>query len=138
MAGEQNTIRVGAAAIIEDNKGKILMGKRNVFPKGMWVFPGGGINFGERAEDAVKREIREETGLNVSDAKFFTVYEMIVPENKVHRVIFYFKAKAKDTKKIKPSTDIEELKWMELDEIARLDNLGHATLPVLKIAGYLK
>jgi len=138
MAGEQNTIRVGAAAIIEDKEGRILMGKRNVFPKGMWVFPGGGINFGETAEDAVIREIKEETNLSISDPKFLTVYEMIVPQNNVHRVIFYFKVKTKDTKKIKPSADIEELKWLKLDEIRKLENIGHATIPVLKITGYLK
>ena len=138
MAGEQNVVRVSAAAIIEDEKGRILMGKRNVFPKGMWVLPGGGINFLETSDNAVVREIKEETGLEISSPKFLAAYELIVPENKAHRIIFYYKVKAKSTSKLDPSDDLEELKWLKPDEITNLKNLGQSTIPVLKIAGYLK
>jgi mutator protein MutT len=137
MGAEKNFVRVGAAALVEDERGRILIGKRNVWPKGMWIFPGGGVNFGEKADDAVVREIKEETGLEIKKPELFTVYEMIVPKNDVHRVIFYFKAKVSSKLKLRPSTDIEELKWLKTEEIMKLDKLGDATIPILKIAGYL-
>jgi len=60
---------VSVGAIIEKD-GKILLTKRNVKPfKGAWVIPGGHIEQYEKAEDAVKREVREETGLNIKEAK---------------------------------------------------------------------
>lgn len=138
MGEERNEIRVGSAAIIENPSGKILMAKRKIWPKGMWVLPGGGVKFGETSKDALTRELKEETGIEVSSPDFLTVYELIVPENNVHRVIFYYKVKVNDAKNIRPSSDVEELRWFEPNEIPELENLGHATIPVLKIAGYLK
>ncbi len=42
--------------------------------KDMWALPGGGIDFGETAEDAVKKEVEEEVGLKVTSSKFLQVY----------------------------------------------------------------
>lgn len=114
------------------------MAKRKIWPKGMWVLPGGGINFSETSKEAVIRELKEETGLEIKSPKFVTVYELIVPENNAHRIIFYFKAKVGNLENLRPSSDVEELKWFNPNDILKLENLGHATIPVLKIAGYLK
>jgi 8-oxo-dGTP diphosphatase len=133
MADEKNIVRVGSAALIENSEGKFLIGKRNIFPKGMWVFPGGGVNYGETSEQAVIREIKEETGLDIKPLELIKVEEMIVPENEVHRIIFFYKAKVIGGKE-KPSTDIEELKWLTPEEIVRLENLGHTILNIMKTA----
>ena len=51
------------AAILEW-RGRVLLVKRNIEPgKGLWCLPGGFIEAGETAEEAVTREVREETGL---------------------------------------------------------------------------
>ncbi len=51
----------------------IVLVRRKNPPPG-WAIPGGFIDYGERAEDAARREIREETGLGVGDLRLFGVY----------------------------------------------------------------
>ena len=58
--------KLAVAVVIEVN-GKVIMVKRAVDPgKGLWGFPGGYVNRGERVEDGAAREVNEETGLIVS------------------------------------------------------------------------
>jgi 8-oxo-dGTP diphosphatase len=55
--------------------GKIILIKRKNDPfKGKWALPGGFVEYGEKVEDAVIREIYEETGLKTSIIKIFGVY----------------------------------------------------------------
>ena len=62
-------LRQNAAAVIENSEGLILAcERRNI--KGAWQVPQGGIDEGESAEEAVLREVREETGI---DSKFLKI-----------------------------------------------------------------
>jgi len=61
-------------ALIEKD-GKILMVKaKRGFTEGFWNLPGGFIEFGENLEEAIKREVKEETGLDVKKMGLFNVY----------------------------------------------------------------
>ncbi|RLE50492.1 MAG: NUDIX hydrolase, partial [Candidatus Methanomethylicota archaeon] len=54
---------VGVGAVIIDDNGKILLVKRAQPPgKDLWAIPGGIVKLGETLRNAVKREIKEETG----------------------------------------------------------------------------
>ena len=72
MAGEHDDpgaapwTRVGAYAICTDAEGRLLVCRLAPgYPStGAWTLPGGGVEFGEHPDDAVIRELREETGLN--------------------------------------------------------------------------
>lgn len=57
-----------AGAIIKNEKGEILMIERKIFPPG-WACPAGHIDEGESPEEAMIREVKEETGLIVKDYK---------------------------------------------------------------------
>ncbi|NIO20176.1 MAG: NUDIX domain-containing protein [Candidatus Aenigmarchaeota archaeon] len=55
--------------------GKILLLKRSIKPfRGYWVLPGGRVEFGETVEEAVMREAKEETGLDVEVEKMIGIY----------------------------------------------------------------
>ena len=68
------------ALIFEDNK--VLLIERGKEPlKGYWSLPGGAVETGERLEDAVRRELLEETGLHVNPLYMAEVFERIMPDS---------------------------------------------------------
>lgn len=68
MKGPPRYFRAGVGAVIVDARGRVLVGERRK-RRGAWQFPQGGIESGESPEEAVYREIREETGLKRGDIK---------------------------------------------------------------------
>ena len=60
---------------------RILMAQRGKQPlKGWWSLPGGALETGERLADGVRREVREETGLEVQPLGILEVFERIMPD----------------------------------------------------------
>ena len=58
---------LGVAAVIWNDRQEVLLIRRTKEPrKGQWSLPGGKVEFGEGLEDAVHREVREETGLEIA------------------------------------------------------------------------
>ena len=67
------------ALIVVD--GALLLVRRNNEPvKGEWWVPGGRIHKGESLEEALRREILEETGLELKDCRLINVYSRVFPE----------------------------------------------------------
>ena len=67
------------ALIFNDNQ--VLLVERGKPPlQGYWSLPGGLVEAGERLEDAVVREVKEETGLTVTAGRLATVFERIMPD----------------------------------------------------------
>ena len=56
-------LRLGVGAIVLNNKNKVFVGKRKDNPVNKWQMPQGGVNEGEKLIDAMKRELKEETGI---------------------------------------------------------------------------
>jgi len=73
----QHKIVTGVIAAVTDPAGRVLFIKQQRGPfAGAWLCPGGGIEPGETATDAVVREVYEETGITVQEPVFVGVYEM--------------------------------------------------------------
>ena len=80
------------AVIVVD--GALLLLKRNNSPaKGEWWLPGGRIRRGESLEETVRREVKEETGLEVSSQRLIGVYSRVFPERHDITVAFLCECK---------------------------------------------
>jgi ADP-ribose pyrophosphatase YjhB (NUDIX family) len=71
-SGRALAVRVSASAVILDGKRQVLLQQRS--DGGQWGLPGGGVEIGERVQDTVVREVREETGLVVRPLRLVGVY----------------------------------------------------------------
>ncbi len=71
-ANSSPVFRIGVFALIFDNQGRILLGHRR--DTDWWNLPGGGMELGETVDEAVRREVREETGLEVEVERLVGVY----------------------------------------------------------------
>ncbi|MEK7701884.1 MAG: NUDIX domain-containing protein [candidate division NC10 bacterium] len=65
-------IRPSVSAVIFDRRGRLLLQQRS--DGGQWGLPGGSVEIGESVTDAVRREVREETGFVVSVCRLVGVY----------------------------------------------------------------
>jgi len=74
----------------------LLMKRKNDPAKGEWWFPGGRIRKGESFEGALRREIREEAGIDIHIVKFVGAYNRIFPERHDIALVFLCKASSKD------------------------------------------
>jgi mutator protein MutT len=82
-------IGVGVGAIIVDGQGRLFLARRG--PKarnerGLWEFPGGSVELGERLADALQREIREEYGVEIAVGDLLDVVDHILPDEGQHWV----------------------------------------------------
>lgn len=79
--------------IIEISGGIVLIKRKN--PPHGWAIPGGFIDYGESAEDAARREAKEETGLDIGDLRQFHTYSDPNRDSRHHTISVVFTAKAK-------------------------------------------
>jgi len=113
---------VGVGAVILEG-GKILLVKRGASPgKGKWSIPGGVVEVGENVREAVIRETREESGLNVRiimDEPMDALDSIKIDEDgrvKYHFIILPFLVKVEGGE-LKPADDVIEARWVPLKEV---------------------
>ena len=101
-------------------EGKIVLIKRKNEPyKDRYALPGGIVEYGERVEDALVREVKEETGLDVEIYKLVGVYSDPDRDPRGHFVSVCFVALPKGGR-LKASDDAKEVALFDLEEIPQL------------------
>ncbi|MDO8661925.1 MAG: NUDIX hydrolase [Candidatus Omnitrophota bacterium] len=103
-------------AIIEIDGGIIVIQRSN--PPFGWALPGGFVDYGESLEEAVVREAKEETGLDITQVKQFHTYSDPKRDPRFHTIGTVFFAKAKG--KPKAGDDAAGLKIVKPSEINNL------------------
>jgi len=91
--GLPNTPALTVDCVIHDPTGRVLLIRRKNEPfKGAFALPGGFVDIGETVEAACRREVREETGLEVSDLELVGVYSDPARDPRGHTVSTVFLA----------------------------------------------
>ena len=104
-------------AIIELSEGIVIIKRSN--PPFGWALPGGFVDYGESLEDAVKREAKEETNLDLTEIKQFHTYSDPQRDPRFHTIGTVFIAKAKGNPRA--GDDAAGLKVIPLNEVKELD-----------------
>jgi mutator protein MutT len=109
-------------AIIHNHKNQILLVKRGNEPfKDHLSLPGGFVNFGEKVEDALKREVKEEASLNVEPMEILGVYSEPNRDPRGHIMSVVFICLTVDDLNGKAGDDAKEMHWINLNEFEKHD-----------------
>ena len=127
---------VGVGAIIL-NRGRILMAQRGKDPlKGWWSLPGGALETGEALADAVRREVREETGLEVRPLRVFEIFERIMRDERgapeYHYVLIDYICRISGGE-LRPGDDVSRVEWVRRSELKDFQ-ITEGTLAVIERA----
>jgi mutator protein MutT len=127
---------VGVGAIIF-KRDRILMAQRGKQPlQGWWSLPGGALELGESLQDAVCREVLEETGLMVRPVKLFEVFERILRDDagapEYHYVLIDYVCRVTGGE-LRAGDDVCRVEWVRQRDLRDLQ-ITEGTLAVIERA----
>jgi len=122
---QKKLFRKNVAAVIVDQKGLILTGHRRGMENDTWQLPQGGIDKMETPDQAVLREIEEETGVSkitfkqrTNDWLYYEFPEGVKRKNEKHlgqrQIYFKFLINEEDKKSIKPSRELDKFEFVNV------------------------
>lgn len=117
-------IGYGAGAVIYNEEGKLLLtrrGKKARNEVGKWEFPGGMIEYGEATPDGLKREVKEEIGVEIECGELLCLIDYILPGEQQHWVAPTYICKiVSGTPAIQEPEKCDDIGWFTLEEAAQL------------------
>ncbi|EES91158.1 NUDIX domain-containing protein [Clostridium botulinum] len=132
MKQGKDYIGVGVGAVIFNEKNEILLLLRNKSPeKGHWSIPGGKVEMFETIEEAIIREVKEETDIDIEIVRILTVTNHIISQEKEHWVAPTFLAKIiKGQAKNIEFQKHKDIGWFSIEELP--DNITITTKNAIK------
>jgi phosphoglycolate phosphatase-like HAD superfamily hydrolase/ADP-ribose pyrophosphatase YjhB (NUDIX family) len=109
---------VTVGGLIYDDTGRVLMVRTHKW-SGLWGIPGGKIKWGEKSEDALRRELKEETNLDVTDIRFVLVQDCIHSAEfyrDAHFVLLNYTARCAGAPVVKLNDEAREYEWVAAEQ----------------------
>lgn len=116
-----------------NDKNELLVVKRadnDDFLPRLWELPGGSTNFGENPQEALKREVFEETGISITISKSLSVenYFMEDDSEKIHRVEIFFLCSLIDTsQEVQLSFEHSAFQWVKKEDLPEVGMTDYMT-----------
>jgi len=110
-------------ALIVNAKGEVLLVRSNKWGT-KYTVPGGHIELGERAEDAIVREVKEETGLDSVADELLVVQQAIYPKDYYkheHYIFMDYVCKAKSSQVTLDGRELQSYIWVRPEDAIKLD-----------------
>ena len=128
----------GVGSVVFRNNSVLLVRRRNPPLKDSWSLPGGKVRAGEDLEGAVRREIREECGIEIKIRDLITLFEYIENDEsgnvKYHYIVFDFAAEYYSGR-LEHSSDADDARWVpipNLNKYALTESVNSAISEALK------
>jgi len=119
---DQTSPEPTVGAFIFNSRGEILLVQSHKW-RGKWVVPGGHVELGETLEDALRREAREETGLEVYDPEFINFQQFIYDPafwKERHFIFFDFACKTEGTE-VTLNDEAQAYVWVRPEQALAMD-----------------
>lgn len=115
---------VGVGAVVL-HQGRVLLVRRGGQPSsGKWSLPGGLVELGETTAEAIRREIREECGIDITVVDVAGVLDRVIRDAhgrvRYHYVLVDYLA-VPESEAIVAGTDAAECRWVEIERVGELD-----------------
>jgi ADP-ribose pyrophosphatase YjhB (NUDIX family) len=128
-----------AGALVEDEQGRLLLARRAHEPfKGRWDIPGGFLEEGEHPLDGLRRELLEETGLEVEPVDFLGVWmDRYGGDSTAAATLNLYWTAVATGGEPRAADDVDELRWFERHALPEAGELAFENVPLVLAAWQL-
>jgi ADP-ribose pyrophosphatase YjhB (NUDIX family) len=125
-----------ASALLVDDRGRVLLARRAADPgAGLWDLLGGFVDEGEEGLDALRRELREELGVEIEPGEFVGAFPDTYGEDGVYTFNLYWTARIASGEPT-PSEELEEIAWFAPDGLPPREEFAFSkTVAALEVWG---
>ncbi len=131
---------VGIGGVVID-RGRALLIRRGKEPlKGEWSIPGGMLELGEELAEGVRRELKEETGVDVEPLECILVFDRITREGrrvKYHYVVVDYVCRRRRGR-LRPASDVIDARWVRREDLPQYHLTDLATTVILRAFEIMK
>jgi ADP-ribose pyrophosphatase YjhB (NUDIX family) len=125
---------VGVGGVVVHRHRALLIRRGSEPLKGEWSIPGGMLELGEELAEGVRRELKEETGLEVEPLEIVAAFDRITRQGKrvkYHYVIVDYVCRRKRGR-LKPASDVVDARWARREDLPKYHLTEMATKVILK------